>query len=228
MRIAICDDDPKDLQAVQTALTQYDAADNLRIASFAKASELFDANKETPFDIVVLDIEMNVPNGYEIAQKLVAQDTAPIIIFLTNSTAYAIRGYGIAFRYLTKPIVQDTLCKALDAAICEVKANSFVFAADGCFHVVGMKDIYYFEVFNHHTVLHTMDREFTFRATLKEIVADLPKGYFGSPHQSYLVNFMHVQTAMPGKLHLTNGTVIPVSRRRQHEFETQLHSYLGR
>lgn len=228
MRIAICDDDPKDLQAVQTALTQYDAADNLRIASFTKASELFDANKETPFDIVVLDIEMNVPNGYEIAQKLVAQDTAPIIIFLTNSTAYAIRGYGIAFRYLTKPIVQDTLCKALDAAICEVKANSFVFAADGCFHVVGMKDIYYFEVFNHHTVLHTMDREFTFRATLKEIVADLPKGYFGSPHQSYLVNFMHVQTAMPGKLHLTNGTVIPVSRRRQHEFETQLHSYLGR
>lgn len=228
MRIAICDDDPKDLQAVQTALTQYDAADNLRIASFTKASELFDANKETPFDIVVLDIEMNVPNGYEIAQKLVAQDPAPIIIFLTNSTAYAIRGYGIAFRYLTKPIVQDTLCKALDAAICEVKANSFVFAADGCFHVVRMKDIYYFEVFNHHTVLHTMDREFTFRATLKEIVADLPKGYFGSPHQSYLVNFMHVQTAMPGKLHLTNGTVIPVSRRRQHEFETQLHSYLGR
>ena len=228
MRIAICDDDPKDLQAVQTALTQYDAADNLIIASFTKASELFDANKETPFDIAVLDIEMNVPNGYEIAQKLVAQDTAPIIIFLTNSTAYAIRGYGIAFRYLTKPIVQDTLCKALDAAICEVKANSFVFAADGCFHVVGMKDIYYFEVFNHHMVLHTMDREFTFRATLKEIVADLPKGYFGSPHQSYLVNFMHVQTAMPGKLHLTNGTVIPVSRRRQHEFETQLHSYLGR
>lgn len=228
MRIAICDDDPKDLQAVHTALTQYDAAGNLKIASFTKASELFDANKKTPFDIAILDIEMNAPNGYEIAQQLVTQDAAPIIIFLTNSTAYAIRGYGIVFRYLTKPIVQDTLCKALDAAICEVKANSFVFTADGSSHVVRMKDIYYFEVFNHHTILHTMDREFTFRATLKEIVADLPKGYFGSPHQSYLVNFMHVQTAMAGELHLTNGAVVPISRRRQQEFEDQLHGYLGR
>ena len=91
-----------------------------------------------------------------------------------------------------------------------------------------MKDIYYFEVFNHHTILHTMDQEFTFRATLKEIVADLPAGYFGSPHQSYLVNFMHVQTAMAGELHLTNGAVVPVSRRRQQEFEDQLHGYLGR
>lgn len=228
MRIAICDDDPKDLQAVHTALTQYDAAGNLKIASFTKASELFDANKKTPFDIAILDIEMNAPNGYEIAQQLVTQDAAPIIIFLTNSTAYAIRGYGIAFRYLTKPIVQDTLCKALDAAVCEVRANSFLFTADGNSHVVRMKDIYYFEVFNHHTILHTTDREFTFRATLKEIVTDLPKGYFGSPHQSYLVNFMHVQTAMAGELHLTNGAVVPISRRRQQEFEDQLHGYLGR
>lgn len=228
MRIAICDDDPTDLQAVHTALTQYDTDRNLNISSFCKASDLFAANEKTPFDIAVLDIEMSAPNGYEIAQKLVAQDSSPIIIFLTNSTAYAIRGYGIAFRYLTKPIAQVALSKALDAAICEVKANSFVFTADGNSHIVRMKDIFYFEVFNHHTILHTKDQEFTFRATLKEIMADLPIGYFGSPHQSYLVNFMHVQTAMTGELRLTSGAIVPVSRRRQQEFEDQLHSYLGR
>ena len=228
MRIAICDDDPKDLQAIHTALTQYDTDGNLNISSFNKASDLFAANEKTPFDIAILDIEMSTPNGYEIAQQLVAQDSAPIIIFLTNNAAYAIRGYGIAFRYLTKPIVQATLGQALDAAICEVKANSFVFTIDGNSHIVQMKDIFYFEVFNHHTILHTKDHEFTFRATLKEIMAELPIGYFGSPHQSYLVNFAHVQTAMTGELRLTNGAVVPVSRRRQQEFEDQLHGYLGR
>lgn len=228
MRIAICDDDINDLQAIQAALTQYDISQTLDVSSFTRAKDLFAANSDTPFDIAILDIEMKTPNGYEIAQKLVEQENAPIIIFLTNSTAYAIRGYGIAFRYLTKPIDFSNLSKALDAAICEVKANSFTFTADGNSHVVRMKDIYYFEVFNHHTILHTMDQEFTFRATLKEIVADLPNGYFGSPHQSYIVNFMHVQTAMAGELHLTNGAVVPVSRRRQQEFEDQLHSYLGR
>lgn len=228
MRIAICDDDANDLQAVQTALAQYDTAGNIEISSFAKASDLFAVNKKIPFDIAILDIEMKAPNGYEIAQKLVEQESAPIIIFLTNSTAYAIRGYGIAFRYLTKPIEYGALNKALDAAVCEAKANSFSFTADGISHIVRMKDIYYFEVFNHHTILHTMDQEYTFRATLKEIVTDLPSGYFGSPHQSYIVNFMHVKTAMAGELHLTNGAVVPVSRRRQQEFEDQLHGYLGR
>ena len=228
MRIAICDDDPNDLQAVHTALTQYDTENSLNISSFCKASDLFAANEKTPFDIAILDIEMCAPNGYEIAQQLVAQNRAPIIIFLTNSAAYAIRGYGIAFRYLTKPIVETALGQALDAAICEVKANSFVFTADGNSHIVPMKDIFYFEVFNHHTILHTKDHEFTFRATLKEIMAELPIGHFGSPHQSYLVNFMHVQTAMTGELRLTNGAVVPVSRRKQQEFEDQLHSYLGR
>ena len=228
MRIAICDDDKNDLQAIQAALTQYDISQTLDVSSFTRAKDLFTANSDTPFDIAILDIEMKTPNGYEIAQKLVEQENAPIIIFLTNSTAYAIRGYGIAFRYLTKPIDFNNLSKALDAAICEVKANSFTFTADGNSHIVRMKDIYYFEVFNHHTILHTVDQEFTFRATLKEIVADLPNGYFGSPHQSYIVNFMHVQTAMAGELHLTNGAVVPVSRRRQQEFEDQLHSYLGR
>lgn len=228
MRIAICDDDSKDLQAVHSALVQYDTTGNLEIFSFSKAADLFAANKQTPFDIAVLDIEMKAPNGYEIAQKLVEQENAPIIIFLTNSTAYAIRGYGIAFRYLTKPIEYGALNKALDAAVCEAKANSFSFTADGISHIVRMKDIYYFEVFNHHTILHTMDQEYTFRATLKEIVTDLPSGYFGSPHQSYIVNFMHVKTAMAGELHLTNGAVVPVSRRKQQEFEDQLHSYLGR
>ena len=228
MRIAICDDDANDLQAVQTALAQYDTAGNIEISSFTKASDLFAANKKIPFDIAILDIEMKAPNGYEIAQKLVEQESVPIIIFLTNSTAYAIRGYGIAFRYLTKPIEYGALNKALDAAVCEAKANSFSFTADGVSHIVRMKDIYYFEVFNHHTILHTMDQEYTFRATLKEIVTDLPSGYFGSPHQSYIVNFMHVKTAMAGELHLTNGAVVPVSRRRQQEFEDQLHGYLGR
>ena len=129
---------------------------------------------------------------------------------------------------MTKPIIQTQLNKALNAAISEAKANRFIFTADGISHVVRMNDIYYFEVFNHHTVLHTMDREFTFRATLKEITTDLPRGYFGSPHQSYLVNFVHIKTVMAKELHLTNGAVVPVSRRRQQEFEDQLHAYLGR
>ena len=226
MRIAICDDEERDLLALKTAVNTFDLSRSIEVCAFSSAAALYSAEIKKPFDIAILDIEMAPPNGYAIAEKLVKSDTAPIIIFLTNSMDYTIRGYGIAFRYLTKPIDQNQLNTALSAAVKKASAKRFVFSVDGSSHVIRMEDIYYFEVFNHHTILHTMDQAYTFRATLKEIMLELPVGYFGSPHQSYIINFSHVKTAMSKEIHLTNGIVIPISRRKQQEFDNQFRMYL--
>lgn len=226
MRIAICDDEEKDLQALKKAVHSFDQSGSIEVCAFPSAAALYSARTEKPFDIAILDIEMAPPNGYAIAEKLVASEPKPIIIFLTNSMEYTIRGYGIAFRYLTKPIDQNKLNTVLSAAVKEASAKRFVFSVDESSHVIRMEDIYYFEVFNHHTILHTMDQAYTFRATLKEIKRELPIGYFGSPHQSYIINFNHVKTAMTKEVHLTNGAVIPVSRRKQQEFDDQFRRFL--
>ena len=226
MRIAICDDDEKDLLALKEAVNAFDINGVMEVCAFSNASALYSAGTRKKFDIAILDIEMAPPNGYAIAKKLIESDSAPIIIFLTNSMEYTIRGYGIAFRYLTKPINPTQLNTALAAAVKEVSAKRFMFSVDGSSHIIRMEDIYYFEVFNHHTILHTMDQAYTFRATLKEIMLELPVGYFGSPHQSYIINFSYVKTATAKEIHLTNGTIIPVSRRKQQEFDNQLRVYL--
>ena len=226
MRIAICDDDERDLQALQAAVSAFDRGKTLEVCAFSSAIELYAA--KTSFDVAVLDIEMPPPNGYDIAKRLIEDGPAPVIIFLTNSMAYTLRGYGVAFRYLVKPIDQEQLEKALSDALLEASAKRFTFTADGLSHIIRMEDIYYFEVFNHHTVLHTADRSYTFRATLKGILSELPAGYFGAPHQSYIVNFSHLKIALAKELHLTNGAVIPVSRRKQQEFDDQLRAYLRR
>lgn len=226
MRIAICDDEERDLLALKEAVNTFDQGGSIEVCAFSSAAALYSATVEKPFDIAILDIEMPPPNGYTIAEKLVKTEPAPIIIFLTNSMEYTIRGYGIAFRYLTKPIDQNQLNTALSVAVKEASAKRFVFSMDGSSHVIRMDDIYYFEVFNHHTILHTMDQAYTFRATLKEIMLELPVGYFGSPHQSYIINFNYVKTAMVKEIHLTNGIVIPVSRRKQQEFDNQFRMFL--
>lgn len=228
MRIAICDDDKKDLLALREAVNAFDISGAIEVCTFSSATSLYEVGRKKMFDIAILDIEMPPPNGYDIAKKLIETTPAPIIIFLTNSMAYTIRGYGIAFRYLTKPIDQSQLNDALSAATKEASAKRFVFSLDGSSYVIRMDDIYYFEVFNHYTILHTIDRAYTFRATLKEIMLDLPPGYFGFPHQSYIVNFSHVKTAMAKEIHLTNGAIIPISRRKQQEFDNQLRMYLRR
>lgn len=228
MRIAICDDDVKDLHALNEAVRTFNCNGTLEVRAFSSAAELYSEANREPFEIAILDIEMDPPTGYDIAKKLIETTPAPIIIFLTNSMAYTLRGYGIAFRYLTKPIDQAHLERALSAAAKEASAKRFSFSLDGSSHVLHMDDIFYFEVFNHYTILHTMDQSFTFRATLKDIMLELPVGFFGSPHQSYIINFSHVKTVMDKEVHLTNGAVIPISRRKQQEFDNQLRAYLRR
>lgn len=228
MRIAICDDDEKDLTSLEKAVDTFNHTKSYEVCAFSSAEALYKVGKSKRFDIAILDIEMDPPNGYDVAKELIKLDPAPIIIFLTNSMAYTLRGYGVAFRYLAKPVDQSQLDNALSAAVKEASAKRFVFTIEGSSHVIRMDDIFYFEVFNHHTILHTMDQVFQFRATLKEILPQLPAGYFGSPHQSYIVNFNHVKTAMSKEIHLTNGQVVPVSRRKQQDFENQFRMYLRR
>ncbi len=228
MRVAICDDEPNDLISLESALKTYDRVNRLSISRFTSANALYRSTEHTAYDIAILDIEMSAPNGYEIAQRLCTQKPKPLIIFLTNSMAYTIRGYGVAFRYLTKPIAQPILADAMDSAIREITANRFVFSVEGVSHYLTMEEIYFFEVFNHHMVLHTMDREYAFRATLKDIVRQLPPGFFGLPHQSYIVNFTHIKTSTSKEIHLTNGVVVPISRRKLRDFEEQFNQYLGR
>lgn len=228
MKIAICDDEQKDLTLLKNLLSEYDTSNQLEVSTFLSADSFLSACNDTNFDIALLDIEMKGTNGFEAAKILSLKDKHPLMIFVTNSTAYTIRGYGIVYRYLIKPLTLNALSEIMDSAIREVSANRFSFVVDGDSHIVRMEDIYYFEVYNHTTILHTMDETFSLRSTLKEVLSQLPQGYFGMPHQSYIVNFAHVKTATSADIRLTNGAGIPVSRRKLKEFTHSLHSYLGR
>lgn len=228
MHIAICDDDALDLSSLHNVFRQYDTKKQFQISEFRSATELLVSANEVSYDIAILDIEMDSPNGYEAALVLAKQPSPPLIIFATNSMDYTIRGYGLAFRYIPKPLTLEKLSPVLDAAVQEIYADRFAFSVDGVSYVLCMKDIYYIEVYNHVTTLHTMDDEYSLRTSMKELLSQLPQGYFGMPHQSYIVNFTHIKTATTQEVVLTNGAHIPVSRRRQAEFIQQLHRYLGR
>lgn len=228
MHIAICDDEKNDLDALETAIKKYDTSGKLQLSRFLSAKVLYEYATKYPFDIAILDIEMNAPNGFDIALKLIEIEHKPLIVFLTKSMAYTVRGYGVAFRYLPKPISTIQLHATLDAAIREIKSNRYYFSIDGLSYILRFDEIFFLEVYNHNVILHTQDHNYTFRAALKDVLSSLPKGYFGTPHQSYVVNLSHIQTATVNEIILTNGSSIPISRRRQKDFQNQLHSYLGR
>jgi two-component system cell cycle response regulator len=79
------------------------------------------AHSETP-DLILLDIEMPAPDGFEVCRQLKADDvTAGIpVIFLTclSSTAEKVRGLDLgAIDYVTKPCDPAELCARVRASL---------------------------------------------------------------------------------------------------------------
>ncbi len=228
MNIAICDDDTKDLTALATLVSEFKSTFELNVTCFSSAQALYNGHLKEPFDIILLDIEMPTPNGYEIAKQLINTKPKPLIIFITHSMEYSIRGYGVAYRYLVKPATAESLNDVLIPALAEASAKRFIFTINNNSHILPFEDIYYFEVFNHDIVLHTVDSEYSFRDSLKNIISQLPPGYFGLSQQSFIINFSHIKVCTSTDVHLTNGVKLPLSRRKADEFQQMFYKYLGR
>lgn len=223
MRLAVCDDDPRDLGCICDLAMQYDK--NISVRAFSTARALYECREA--FDAVILDIEMEPPNGFEIAQRMARDEQHPIILFVTNSAAYAVRGYGLALRYLLKPLTFEALAQALDAVRAELGRSRVSFCVDGVTHVLQVPQIHYAEVAGHRVTLHTATGPLTLRGSLKELADALPGRWFCAPHQSYIVNLLHVRAVVGATVHLDDGTVIPISRRRQGQFLQAFYALMG-
>lgn len=226
MKIAICDDDALDLQSLQSMIREYDAA--LDITTFNAASELLRAFESVFYDIVFMDIEMEHPNGYEAAKILMEKNAKPLIIFVTNSGEYTIRGYGIAFRYLPKPLASETVFAVLNLAIERVSPQTIEIDVYDKKMFLSVRDIYYIEAKNHVVLVNTKEDTYRCRASLKGIEQRLPTTGFARPHNSYIVNLNEVNTSEKFQLVMTNGAAVPISQRYARAFDLALTQFIRR
>ncbi len=112
MRIAICDDDPREQEQIESALQGWDPTRNAE--KFLNGADLLDAARKAPcFDIVFLDIYMPGENGIDIARRLreVSPDTG--IAFVTTSREHAVDAFSLqALHYLVKPVTTEGIVEA--------------------------------------------------------------------------------------------------------------------
>ena len=226
MKIAICDDDRMDLHYIQTLILEYDST--LDTTLFHTAKDLLAAFQTAFFDIVFMDIEMEHPNGYEAAEILMQQEDKPLIIFVTNSGEYTIRGYGIAFRYMPKPLSKSEVSNVLSLALenvspQKVEVNLFTKKV-----YISAREIYYAEANNHVVTLYTRTGDFQCHCKLSDIELQLPAARFARPHNSFIINLDEVESSTRTSLILTNGTAIPISQRYSKAFNTALIQFIRR
>lgn len=224
MRIAVCDDERAEQEKIISHIRQYDSS--LPVDCFSAAGELLSA--DCFYDIIFMDIEMPSPNGYEVAKQLMAVEDKPLIIFVTNSGDYTIRGYGVAFRYLRKPVSYEYLAEVLDLALETVRPKKLTVTVGGRTVVLSLRDVYYFEIFSHQLYIHTRDESYTSWSSLGDMMEQLEGGSFAQPHKSYYVNLSHIDYLTKNEIVLTNHARIPLSLRRREEFLAAFKQYLRR
>lgn len=225
MKLAICDDDRNDLAQLHEYCARFDPA--MPVRCFLTGEALMDAFQTEFFDLVLLDIELPGADGLTVGKALTERAPAPLIVFTTQSLSYAVRGYGIALRYLPKPIDYDTFSHVMRLASEMLQPQSIPVSTGEGLVILSVRDITMLEVEQRHVLFRMQDHTaHRVRSTLTSARALLPPKAFGQPHQGYLVNLEHVERVFQQTVFMDNGTQAPVSRNRLNDFQEQLFSYL--
>jgi len=129
MKIAICDDDKRELLNIRQFVDEFLSCDfveyKIEVCSFESSIELISQLESGKhFDIFLLDVVMPGMNGMELAAEIRSKDTVAKIIFLTASAEFAVKSYSVgAFHYLLKPVQKNELFSVLEKACYDICYN---------------------------------------------------------------------------------------------------------
>ncbi len=233
MRIAICDDNPLDIEKIRSYVTEYFAEKKLKIENIAlfENGEALLSDPETK-DIVFLDMEMPGLDGVCVGKALKRKDKDIIIFVVTSYLEYLDEAMRFrVFRYLSKPLDKQRLFLNLDDAL--ELYNSFssrimIESADG-FHAVSTSDIVSVESHGHDTIVHTLYQDIKSMQAMRHWIQTLTLhcGCFFNSHRCFIVNLRHITDFNRSEISLCHGRFHAyLSRRKFAEFKNSYLLYL--
>lgn len=233
MRIAICDDDHRDLLQIASLLESYrhESKAEITYASFQSAIELLVSMENADYDVLLLDVVMPGVSGMQAAHEVRERNSRIQIIFLTSSSEYAVESYSVrAHYYLLKPVSEEKLFPILDRLLDDFKKpeDALCIKTQSCVFSLPYGKIEYVEVRAKKLYFYLTDdgtREITGRLADFE-QALLKRTDFIKVHRSYLVNLQWVQEIRQGELITASGRRVPVSRAAYTQVRTAYTKYL--
>lgn len=231
LRIAVCDDEEKQLKQIVSYLEDYLRSRpglHGQIETFQQSSALLARTEDTKdFDLYILDILMPELNGIETGRRLRSLGNGGEIIYLTSSNDFAADSYDVrAFFYLLKPVEKRKFFQVLDDAVKKLnqKWNCAILVptADGPRRIL-FENIRYVERIGRRMRYFCTDciiDSQTIRAPFREIAAPLlADRRFTLCGASFVLNFQHVTGVHDQNALLDNGQTVPLPRRAVTDFK---------
>jgi two-component system LytT family response regulator len=234
----LIDDEESNNSSLQSKLKRYCPGIHI-IALCENAADGIIAIETLQPDIVFLDIEMPVMNGFVMLQQLSNKNFS--LIFVTAYDHYAIKAIRFsALDYLVKPVEIEDLVAAVNRAT-EKKAGMqmpeqmemllehvstpkknykrlAIPSGDGI-HFIKTEDIIYLEANINYTHIHlTGKKKYTMSRTLKDVEEVLDPLVFIRVHNSYIINRNFVEKYIRGEggqVVMADGATLTVSKRKK-------------
>lgn len=225
MKIALVDDEISQLQhlgeLLAAELKVLIGHTSNQIDAYRSGQTFLDHWTAGSYDVIVLDIFMGGITGVDVAKEIRRTDPDVKLVFCSRSNEFAAESYQVnAQYYLVKPATQGSVSNMLKRLQLElIQLAQTVTLPDG--HTVMLRQILYTEYYNHVVTVHLKGGEIYRLRTNHNLIEKLlcPCGYIYSPSKGILLSFHEVASMTDDGFTMSDGTVLPISRRRSKDVQ---------
>lgn len=233
MKIALVDDFPAELDRLKSMLTtefHNTHTDIHRLDIFESADALLANWQPDTYDLILLDIFMEGTTGVDAAKYIRERDESVRLVFCTTSNAFASESYAVgASYYLHKPYDASDIRRMIGKVRPrDYELTRYILLPDG--QKVILRDIVYTEYDNHVIVIHRKQGLKTqtrmSQAAFEALLTDDP--YLISSTKGMLVNLYEVSRLDGDLFIMSDGSRLPISRRKAKDVQKTFNEFLFR
>lgn len=223
LNIGICDDDPVQIEIIKGFINRINTAYEFNIIQSFSTKQFIEESRKQKLDIVFLDIQIDENDGIYVGNHIRDINSDAIIVYITGFKDYCFNAFKIrAFDYILKPITEekfsnimsDIFLRFKQIKALEEKSKFIILETKTSTLNLKYEEIIYFEKILRKIKAHTINGEFEFYGSFREIMDNLDMKYFIQCHQGYIVNKNKILQLIDNNIYIRDiNKEIPVSRR---------------
>jgi DNA-binding LytR/AlgR family response regulator len=230
MNILIIEDEARIARRLQRMTAEFFADKPVHITICDSLQKGLDQITSQPPDVLLLDLNLNGDNGFEVLEQMVASSFHTIIVSANTDKAINAFAYGV-LDFVPKPFDQDRLFKALTRFVSPAQKPDegikyLAVKRAGQVRLVNIAEILYIKGAGIYTELHLNNGQQELHDKSLEYLQQLLPNQFERIHKSYLVNFQQIEKILvnPGTRYsvlLKTGDLLPVGRSKYKELKNK-------